>query len=287
MPVRSSVVTAPGSPLAHRLAVLDPGAVVHVPWPGADVDATRDLLARHDGATSLVYVSSATVYGAWADNPVPLTEDAPLRPNPIVGDAIRHAEAERLVAQWADDHPRARVTVLRPASMLGPGVDSWLAHTPRLRSTRADPARQFVHVDDVAAAVHLALREGLDGVFNVAADGSIASEVVRGLSAGRVSIPVPDVVARWTSALGLSGVPSELGPLAEHPWVVANDRLRAAGWAPQYTNEEAIVAGRPGSWWREMSPGRRQQVTLGASVALIGGAVAGAAAVVVARRRVS
>jgi hypothetical protein len=28
-----------------------------------------------------------------------------------------------------------------------------------------------------------------------------------------------------------------------HPWVVSNERLRALGWAPRHTNEEAIVDG--------------------------------------------
>jgi hypothetical protein len=71
----------------------------------------------------------------------------------------------------------------------------------------------------------------------------------------------------------------ELLPVIEYPLVLANDRLRAAGWRPQYTNEEAVVAGRPGSWWREMSPARRQQVTLGGSGALLAGGAAGAVAV--------
>jgi len=39
-----------------------------------------------------------------------------------------------------------------------------------------------------------------------------------------------------------------------HPWVVANDRLRAEGWAPSHTNAETVLAclgGRePGSAWK-------------------------------------
>jgi len=47
------------------------------------------------GATHLVLLSSATAYGAWANNPVPLTEDAPLRPNPELEFAVRAAERDR------------------------------------------------------------------------------------------------------------------------------------------------------------------------------------------------
>ena len=50
-----------------------------------------------------------------ADNPVPLTEDAPLRPNPELDFAVRAAERERLAAEWRPTHPGATVAVLRPA----------------------------------------------------------------------------------------------------------------------------------------------------------------------------
>ena len=48
------------------------------------------------GRAHVVVLSSATVYGAWPTNPVPLTEDAPLRPNPGCAFAVQKAEIERL-----------------------------------------------------------------------------------------------------------------------------------------------------------------------------------------------
>jgi nucleoside-diphosphate-sugar epimerase len=289
MPVRSIVVTGADGPIGRRVTAKRDDAAVLASWPDADLEGTRRALLYADDAATVVYLSSAVVYGAWPDNPVPITEEAPLRPNPAIDDAARHAEAERLVADWADDHPGATVAILRPATVLGPGVDSWLARTPRFRADGADPARQFVHIDDVVSAIEVATERSLDGVFNVAADGSIPGEVVRGLSAGRLSLPVPALAARmltrWASALGLSNVSPDVLPLIDYPWVVANDRLRAAGWEPQYSNEEAVVAGRPGGWWREMSPGRRQQLTLGAAGALAAGAVAAVAGIIGTHRR--
>ena len=53
----------------------------------------------------VVALSSATVYGAWPNNPMPLTEDAPLRPNPDVAYAVQKSYVEHLVADWVDaDH---------------------------------------------------------------------------------------------------------------------------------------------------------------------------------------
>jgi hypothetical protein len=65
---------------------------------------------------------------------------------------------------------------------------------------------------------------------------------------------------------------------------VANDRLRAVGWTPTSTNEEAYVAARKGTPWSRLSPKRRQELALGgAGVALL--AVAGGVVLLVRRLR--
>ncbi len=305
------VVTGSGPLVTHAVALLEQQPDVRVVATGdADVDLagvdtlvhldddlerTRRVLEASENATlsGIVLLSSSIVYGAWPDNPVPLTEEAPLRPNPGVPDAAHHAEAERLLGVWSAGHPDAWVTVLRPATIVGPGVDSTLAEALGGRGTvrpdRADPDEQFVHVDDVASAVALAARERLDGVYNVAPNGSVPGEVVRELSAWRPSVPVPGwmgrAAMRWGWALGLSSVPPSMLPLVEHPWVVASDRLQAAGWAPRWTSEEAIVSGRPPSRWREMSPGRRQSAALAAAALAAAGVVAGIVAAVRGSRR--
>jgi nucleoside-diphosphate-sugar epimerase len=45
------------------------------------------------GVTHVVVLSTAMVYGAWGNNPVPLTEDAPLRPDPSLVYASARAES--------------------------------------------------------------------------------------------------------------------------------------------------------------------------------------------------
>ncbi|GAC1589260.1 MAG: hypothetical protein NVS3B21_05760 [Acidimicrobiales bacterium] len=276
----------------------DEGSARVAPPAGGDANVvgTRRLLeaAAHAGVGTVVHLSSATVYGGWSDNAIPLTEEAAIRPNPGVDDAIHHAEAERVVGEWADAHPDVHVAVLRPVTIVGPGVSGWLTaalgEQAPLRPHQLDPPRQFLHCDDLVGALRTAALGQLDGIFNVAPDGWVGGEALRVLGSGRPVLEAPRRVATaitgWSWRLHLSGLPPQVLPLIEQPWVVANDRLRAAGWVPAHTNEEAVVAARPGSWWREMSPTRRQEVALsGAGLAAVATTASAVTAIAARRRR--
>ncbi|HEX2563851.1 MAG TPA: NAD-dependent epimerase/dehydratase family protein [Acidimicrobiales bacterium] len=255
--------------------------------PTSDVDVARRILdaAGDSSVPHVVLLSSAAVYGAWANNPVPLTEDATLRPNPGFAFAAERAEIERLGAEWRDAHPGTVIGVLRPVRTAGAEPRDWLV--PALRPGPAvpehadDPPVQFVHVDDVAAAVDLARRERLDGAFNVAPDGSIPGDEVRSLMGAPPKVPLPERVAgrlvRWGFRWGLGATPPELVPYTLHPWVVANDRLRSHGWAASVTNEEACVETFDTGVWAALTPRRRQEIALGVVGAGIAGVAAGGA----------
>lgn len=243
------------------------------------------------GAPHVVLLSSAVVYGAWANNPVPLTEEAPLRPNPGVALASEKAELERSAADWRDAHPSATVTLLRPTVTVAAGANGWLARalarSSALPVTDEEPPAQFLDVADLAAAVDLARRARLDGPRNVAPDGWISGDTVRALAGGGPRVRLPERLAvrlagmRWR--WGLAPTPPALLPFTVHPWVVANDRLRADGWEPSSSNEEAYVGAHQAGPWATLSPRRRQELALGAAgVTLLGTA---AAVVALLRRR--
>jgi nucleoside-diphosphate-sugar epimerase len=263
-------------------------------WTGEARVAHRVLdAASAAGVGHLVLLSSATAYGAWANNPVPLTEDAPLRPNPGVAFAAEKAEVERAAADWRDDHPGATVTVLRPTVTLAPEGNGWLARAlgraSALPVTDDDPPAQFLDVDDLAAAVDLARRARLDGARNVAPDGWVAGETARALAGGGPRLRLPERLAirlaGWRWRVGLADTPPALLPYSVHPWVVANDRLKADGWVPGSSNEEAFVAHHRAAPWATVSPRRRQELALGATGLALAGAAVGAIAVLRRRRR--
>jgi hypothetical protein len=104
-------------------------------------------------------------------------------------------------------------------------------------------------VDDVASALLLAVEQSLAGVYNVASDGWLASEDADALHPRRHIPGIPYEAAErvlqvmWGSGLG--DAPPAIVPYLAHPWVVANDRIRDAGWAPSHSNEEAILLASP------------------------------------------
>lgn len=234
------------------------------------------------GARHLVVLSSAMVYGALANNPVPLTEEAVLRPEPTFVYARQLAAAEAEVESWRIARDGRSVAMLRPAIPTADAGTSSLARALTagfgLVLGETDPDAQFVHHDDVASAVALAVERRLDGVYNVAPDGSIPGDRVRALSGRSVRLPLPrrlaEVVAalRWRFQRG--PIPPGLGTYTRETWVVANDKLRAEGWRPTVTNEQAYVEGTEASWFTMITPKRRQELALGAMIAAVAGTIA-------------
>jgi nucleoside-diphosphate-sugar epimerase len=226
--------------------------------------------AERYGVGHIVIVSTAMVYGASPSNPIPLTEEAVLRPDPNFVFARQMASAEQLVEQWRLSQQGRSVTVLRPVVIMSAGDSSGLARALAAGSAsrfgEEDPGSQFVHLDDVASAVVHVIVQRLDGVFNVAPDGWIPSARVRALTGERMSLPLPSQVAellgalRWRFQRG--PIPPGLRSYIIYPWLVANDRLRSTGWAPQVTNEQAYVEGTEAQWWTMVSPRRRQELAL-------------------------
>jgi nucleoside-diphosphate-sugar epimerase len=234
-----------------------------------------------------VLLSTAAVYGAWADNPVPLTEEAIMRPNPGIDEVFARAEIERRAHEWAAEHPGCKVTILRPCTVVVPGGEDWpsadLDGVSGLGSGDGSRPVQFLHVEDLAGAVSVVLDHGIAGVRNVAPAGWVIEDEARALSGGRV-VALPEQVRSVARRLRLGKtIDRGAAALTQHPWVVASDVLRGEGWAPVYDNREALVATRRPTWFQRLSPTKRQELSM---VAIGGAAAAGiaAAGVAIARR---
>ena len=240
-----------------------------------------DLLehAEKSDISQLVVVSSAMVYGAWPNNPVPISEDAAVRPNPESAFAVHQADAERTALEWADLDLNRRVAILRPSAVASPNAvgligEALLAAAP-IRTRRDDPPQQFVHLDDLATAVATVVQTDESGVFNVAPDGWLTARQVQDLIGARptirLPIPLPGRLDRYVARRVGHQAPTGLLPYTRYPWVIANDRIRAIGWAPRYGNDQVFVAADAGMPWDSMNAKQRQTVSLAIGTASISG----------------
>lgn len=291
---RLEKVVSAADALVHLAFVVDP-IRDEERMRSVNVDGTRNALEAADaaGIRAVVYASSASAYGAHPDNDFPLTEDSPLRANLDFPYAAHKLECERLIDSFRRDHPDMAIAVLRPAIVFGPNVENFVSRAfeaPRLTTVKGyEPPLQFVHEEDVAAAVHLALARRLDGPYNVSADGWLSHEEIVAI-AGKKKVELPEAVAfslaerLWRAGLTTSP-PGELHYIM-HPYVLDSSRLRAEGWAPRYSNREtlleALEAHRP---WVSLGRVRTRKADLARGVAATLGVVGAMALVRRGRRR--
>lgn len=270
--------------VVHLASASTPG----VPDPAAeelDLAITVRVLeaASEAGVGHIVVLSTAMVYGAWAANPVPITEDAAIRPNPDFSWAVARGDVEQLVAEWGARHDHCAVAILRPTAVITDddlGGLARLLHSARIGvAAEGDPPVQYLHIDDLVDAIVVAVTKRFDGVANVAPDGWIPPDALSDLEGPTARVRVPGWAARALAAarwrFGVAPVPPGVVPYTSHSWVVSNDRLRSLGWRPSYSNEEAwVVSHEPGPLDR-MPARRRQELALVVSVVLIVGVLGG------------
>ena len=258
---------AAGTAAAERRA----GAVAH----------TQRVLAaaRAVGARHVVVISSAMVHGATPGRPV-ITDAAALiaaQDDGVVGDLLA---VEAVVARVRRRRTPV-VTVLRPAALVGPGVDTMITRhfeAPRLLMVRGAVREwQFAHVDDLGAAAEHAIAHRLAGALTVGADDVLSPTQVE-VASGLRRIELAAVTAFGTAErLHRVGVlPASASELAYtvYPWTVASDRLRASGWAPAWSSAaclEVLLDGRTG---RLALAGRRVGPRDAAAFGAAGAAVA-------------
>ncbi|HJY70007.1 MAG TPA: NAD-dependent epimerase/dehydratase family protein [Streptosporangiaceae bacterium] len=290
--------------LAGRLAGVD--VVVH-----ADLDLAPDSDARQRRAFNVrgaqtvltsaaagrvgrvVLLTSAMVYGARPDNPVPLPEDAPLAAeadSSVAGDLL---EIEQLARRSPRTNPGMAVTVVRPAALVGDSVDTLVTRhfeAPRLLTVKGcAPRWQFCHVDDLTSALEFTVSGGIDGQFTVGCDGWLEQDEVEQIS-GLKSIELPARLTFGTAQrlhrLGVTPAPAMDLRYVVYPWVTDAAALRAAGWHPRFGNAEALRVLLGQRQGRYAVAGRRiarKEATITAAGATV--AVIGTAAIVRRARR--
>jgi UDP-glucose 4-epimerase len=219
------------------------------PWSRRDQEArlvedSKFFLhgAASAGVPKLIMLTSAALYGPQP--PGPVTESAPIRGH----EGSAYARARAQVSDVLDGMRYNGVLArLRAAWLCGP------RHLALIRAFDSGPVRacgyedrvlDVLHEDDLIAAVLLALRRDLVGIYNVGASGGIALRDAAALvSDNQTCAPLGWLVVRaWWRWRWLRW---RTPPL----WVrslydtrpLDSGKLRAVGWAPRHTPREAMI----------------------------------------------
>jgi GDP-4-dehydro-6-deoxy-D-mannose reductase len=267
LPAGSAAVTWLACDLADRAATerlireTRPSALVHLAALAAPAEAERAPLdalranylaldhllcavARDAPACRFLFVSTGDAYGGAAPGARPFREEDPLRPPNLY--AATKAAGERRVA-WAVERHDLEAVTARPFNHTGPGRPTSYAEAsfaeqlarmergqlePVLRVGNLAALRDVSDVRDVVAAYVLLLTAGERGaVYNVCSG--------RGRS---VQSLLDSLVARARVKPRIEVDPARFRPLPAAGGALVGDpsRLRALGWQPTHSADEAL-----------------------------------------------
>ena len=255
-------VTSPE--LGQYLETFAPDTVIHLAFVvntmhdtnrmhAINVGGTRNLLtalAKIQPARLLVS-SSATAYGAWDDNPIPIFEDQPLRPRTEYRYAHDKVFVEELLVEFREQSPDVAVSWTRPAIIYGEGVENYLTKFIVKTAIIVLPdghnaTFQAVHLDDVVESTLTILDANAMGPFNVAPPDWITLKDLAALKQ-QFSLKCPLFVCRmftnfwWGLRLPLYYFPSGLWYFIRFPWVVTPHRLeKELGYKFKYSTLETV-----------------------------------------------
>lgn len=203
------------------------------------------------GVGRIIYLSSATLYGAHSDNPPYLTEISPLRPVSGFQYAEDKSQAETLLAEYAACHPEVSVAILRACPILGATADNFIAESFNQRALVAlksyDPPMQFLHERDAARIIAVCLFKGVHGIYNIAGRDAIRwSEMAELAGRKLIRLPAPLLyrlaALSWTLRLQSSAPAGGLN-FIRYPWLVSAQKIAEEhGIFPEYTAREAWQA---------------------------------------------
>jgi UDP-glucose 4-epimerase len=230
----------------------------------ANVEGTRNVVLARPGA--LVFASSAAVYGAWPDNPLPMNEDHEPRPNIECSYAVQKLVAERTSVAEVPRH-----VIVRLAAVLGAHADARVAQAVRgyrlavPAVTGTAQAVQWLDEGDAAEGLLAAGRALLNGdgvngsgvageVVNLGPAGWLEAHDVALLARSRVvKLPRRTIVsgAEVGRRLGLSPFGADRAVLITGPLALSVSKAdRLLGWKATSTSSEVLAAALENDWYR-------------------------------------
>lgn len=201
------------------------------------------------GPQRFVMLGTTMAYGAHPSNPNFLPETAELhghRDSRFINDKVR---ADKQAQRFAREHPGTQVCVLRFAPILGPTISN--LHTRFFARLAApvmaghDPLFEFLHEQDAAWALKLAVDGDATGPINIGGKGVLPYTTVLAMM-GRVAIPMPYFMARagakalWATQV-MSSPPSFLDYLLYGCVADSSKARRELGFSARFSIKRTIL----------------------------------------------
>lgn len=153
-------------------------------------------LAQKFSTKKVVILSTHHVYGALADNPMFLKEDAPLRASFKHAELRDVVEMDQMCTNWMwKNQNQIETVVLRPANIIGPQIKN--AITQYLKTPYApipidyNPMFQFIHEFDMATIIVKAFDSLKTGIYNVCSDDIVSlHEAAEIINVKKIKVPI-------------------------------------------------------------------------------------------------
>lgn len=216
-----------------------------------NVNGTKNVLdaSKYSGVKKFIYLSSTTVYGAHSDNPEFLTEESVLRPNKNFDYAYHKLIVENMINEFSRENQQINITIFRPCIIISKNADNFISNTIiqsfSLFIKGTNIPLQFVHEDDVARAIIFAIENNLQGIYNLAGNGTITTLECRKL-AGGITLKLPYglvyllVYILWRLKIPLVKANEAILAYLRYRWIVSSEKLKSSGFVFKYTSEEAF-----------------------------------------------
>lgn len=241
--------------VVHLASVVAVGGDPQRDWE-IDVLGTKNVLqcCVDAGIEHLIVTSSGAAYGYYADNPVPLREEDPLRGNADFPYARNKREVEEMLIEWHDLHPHLQQTIFRPCTVLGPTTDNQITamfERPVVMGLSGTSTPFSLIADsDVVDALVQAVRHPRPGTYNLAGDGVLSLREIAALNR-KFYLAVPPGPLKFVLWLLQSLRVTKLGPghvkFVQYRPVLSNEKLKSEfGFAPRYNALEAFERYRAG-----------------------------------------
>ncbi len=223
------------------------------PLIDVNIVATHRVLeaCRAAKVPKIVFTSTSTIYGEASVVPTP--EDyAPLEPISMYG-ATKLAD-EALLSAYAHTFG-VQAVIFRMANVVGGRsghgvvvdlVRKLVRDPKHLEILGSDPgtAKSYVYVDDVVAGISAGVRaaEQPVSVYNLGSEDAITVRTIADAICEELGLT--DVEYQWTGGAG--GGRGWAGDV--RVMQLAIDRIKATGWRPRRTSEDAIRAAAKDAW---------------------------------------